>query len=299
MENNEQLRTRLRDLMDQQGVSLTAVAKAIGHSTATISQWLGGTYPGNVQRIDRAIESFLKRERERSDAPKHTIPFHMTSIAEKVFEIARIAHLDGEIMVIYGNAGIGKTMALKEYAEQNPDVILIRANLGFTARVLFLELSKELGTDTQGSIQDLFKNVVSKLRGSGRLIIVDEAEHLPYRALELLRTVYDEAGIGVLLAGMHKLIHNLRGKKGEYSQLYSRIGMAVPLDTLTPDDSREIVASMIPSANGLWKTFHQEAHGNARALSKLIFGTMRVARINKIESISADVVRQTARFLIA
>ena len=56
-------------------------------------------------------------------------------------------------------------------------------------------------------------DIIDKLKSSGRLIIVDEAEHLPYTSLELLRRIYDKAEVGILLVGMPRLMKNLKGDK--------------------------------------------------------------------------------------
>ena len=63
----------------------------------------------------------------------------------------------------------------------------------------------------------MVSGIVKKLKGSGRMIIIDEAEHLPYKALELLRRVHDKAGMGVLLVGLPRLIHKIMEGRGESS----------------------------------------------------------------------------------
>lgn len=291
------IKKELKDLMEDKGLSLSSVSRALGISTAALSQWLSNSYTGNIAKINDAVKGFLERQKERLSAPKRTLEFVMTTVAHKVFEVARICHLDAEIGVIYGDAGLGKTVAIKEYAKRNSDVILIEADLGCTAKVVFSELHKRLGMDGRGSIHDTFEDVVSKLKDSGRLIVIDEAEHLPYRALELLRRVYDKAGVGILLVGMPRLISNLRGKKGEYAQLYSRVGVAGKLESLKPEDTQAIVSSAITSGNGIWKTFHDAAYGNTRILSKLLLRSIRVSELNNM-LISPEIVRETAKMLI-
>lgn len=291
------LREDLKGLMEERGKSLSAVSRALGISTAALSQWQSGKYDGNVTKIDDAVRGFLRRQEERLNAPKKVIKFISTSVGEKVFEVARVCHLDSEIGVVYGDAGLGKTESVKEYARRNSDVIFIESDLGITAKILFSELHKKVGMDGRGGLHDLFEDVVARIKDSGRLIIIDEAEHLPYRALELLRRTYDKASVGILLVGMPRLISNLRGKKGEYAQLYSRVGIAGKLDNLKVEDTQEIVASILPSSNGIWKSFHEESFGNARRLCKLLLRSARVAEINKM-SVTPEVVRETAKMLI-
>jgi DNA transposition AAA+ family ATPase len=49
-------------------------------------------------------------------------------------------------------------------------------------------------------MHELSEACIAALRDSGRLLMVDEAENLPYRALETLRRIHDKSGIGMVLA---------------------------------------------------------------------------------------------------
>jgi len=293
---NYDLISNLKTIMETQDSSQNDLSRALGISAAALSQWMAGKYKGSVAKIEDAVKAFIEREREKTKTPKKSIPFVMTSISKKIFELARVCHLEGEIGVCYGEAGIGKTVTAKEYLSRNSDVIFIEADLGYTAKVLFIEIHKKLGLIGRGLIHEMFDQVVDKLKGSGRLIVIDEAEHLPYRALELLRRVYDKAGVGIVLLGMPRLIHNLRGKRGEYAQLYSRVGLAGKLDQLKMQDTELIVNAMNLDTK-LSSAYHTECHGNTRILSKLLARSIRLARINDCP-LNADVIKTAAEMLI-
>lgn len=288
---------QLRAFMEKESLSLRRCARAIGISTGALSEWMNDRYKCNTDSLDSHIRSFLERQRDLVQDRKENPLFVITSVTRKVFEVGRICHLDREIGVCYGSAGLGKTEAVREYARQNHDVIFIEVDLGHTAKALFSELHKRLGFDGFGTVHAMFTDVVGKLKDSEGMIIVDEAEHLPYKALELIRRVHDKAGIGIMLVGLPRLISNLRGKRGEYAQLYSRVGIAARLDGLRPSDTQMIVESTLPSANGLGKIFHAASNGNTRILSKLLARSTRVAELNGI-TLSATVIKETARMLI-
>lgn len=292
------LRSEVKGRMEEGSLTLASLHRATGKSIATFSQWLAGKYEGDNAKISEIVSGVLERERERLKAPKKVIKFTMISAAEKVLEVARICHLDQEIGVIYSEAGRGKTFAAMEYARKNSDTILIQCNPSITTKALLCELHRRVGYDGKGSLNLLFEDVVGRLKGSGRLIIIDEAEALPApRALEMIRRIHDFTSIGVVLIGLPRLISNLRGRKGELFQLYSRISLAAKLEGLREEDTQRIVASVLPSSDGIWKSFHEESYGNARRLSKLLQRSVRVAGINEMR-MTPEIIRASAGMLI-
>jgi len=301
MTNEENvLREELRAIMDRENISQTAIAKGVGLSVATVSQWLGHKYKGDTEKVRKAVTKFLRTFQERKERKAtnvRTPGFIRTSVAGHITEVAKICHLDGEIGVAVGDAGIGKTTAVKKFAQDEAGVILIEADLGYIARVLFQVISAELGLEGVGTIHTLFEQAESKLQATGRLIIIDEAEHLPFKALELLRRLHDKAGVGVLLVGMPRLLGNLRGKRGEFAQLYSRVGVKAMLNCLRPTDTESFVQAYLPAANGIWKVFHDRTKGNARLLEKLIRRSSRLADINHVP-IDAEVIDQALATLM-
>lgn len=294
--HDSRLEAELSLCMQERGFTQSAVARGLGISDSALSQWRAGRYKGDVKSLEQAIKSFLQLDSERIKNRKITLPFTMTSVADKVFEAARMCHLDGDIGVVVGTAGVGKTTAVKEYARRNSDVILIEADLGYTAKEVFREIHRKLGFDGGGSINQMKDDVINKLKDAGRLIIVDEAEHLPVRALDLLRRINDKAGTGILFCGLRRFMENLRLKRADFAYLYTRVGFKVIIDTLQGRDIERIIKGVIPSSNGLWKTYHEESQGNCRVLSKLVVRSMRISEVNNID-ISAEMVRKAAKML--
>ena len=290
----------LTELMERKGYNQSHVARAIGKSPATISTYLKGIYAGDVKKLDEDIQNFIERESERDRSVRIDARYIPTLTSRKGLDVIRMAHIDSEINVIYGDAGLGKTMILREYLAQHKDAVLIEADPGYTARVVLEELCSRLGLSKRGNMHELSEACIEALRDSGRLLMVDEAENLPYRALETLRRIHDKAGIGIILAGMPRLIINLKGKRGEYKQLYSRVGLALNLgDALPVEDITAIACSMLPDAEekDVSDALFRASHGNARRLFKLVRGVSRHSTISG-QAVSAGAVRKFAEMLI-
>jgi len=293
----DDLRSEFKAWRKEKGLGLEAASRALGISAPALSQWESGSYKGNITKIDKSVKHLLELDRERLISPKKDVRVLDIVTKRRTEETFRIAHVEGIIVTATGDTGLGKTSGAKDYERKHPDVILLEADPGWTAKAVFSELHKRLGLDGIGIIHDMFDDVVLKLRDSGRLIIVDEAEHLPYRALELLRRLHDKAGIGLALVGMPRLMANLRGRRGEYLQLYSRIGLACKLEPLTLEDANLIVSSILPNNNGIGSVFHKESQGNTRLLSRLIYRSKRVAEMND-SKVTPEIIRKTAEMLL-
>ena len=289
------IRNDLKTLMEAKGLSVNFVATAIGVAKSTVSMWINGTYKGDNSRITDRINNFIQREKERNN---DEIPFVDISINRYISEIGRLCHTKGKIGVCAGRAGLGKTVAVKEYTKNFLDAILIESDSGYTAKSLLLEIHKRLGLSGKGCAYDLMNEVVNKLNNSGRLLIVDEAENLPYRALEITRRIHDKTGIGVLLVGRNILFENLRGYNNQYDQLYSRVKYHKLLDRLLIQDVTKILnaAGLDPD---LAETFLFYSDGNTRKLEHLITHSISIAKFNGIEKVDSTVIKQTSKMLMA
>lgn len=59
---------------------------------------------------------------------KYNAEFVPTLAAKRGMEVMQFAHIEGEINVIYGSAGLGKTHMLKEYERTHSSAILIEVD---------------------------------------------------------------------------------------------------------------------------------------------------------------------------
>ena len=64
------IRQDLQDYISDNGLSQSAVARAVGVTSPVVNQYLHGKYPGNVQEIERKIAAYLQKQRERESTGK-------------------------------------------------------------------------------------------------------------------------------------------------------------------------------------------------------------------------------------
>ena len=299
---NEALQQKLAEFKAKSGMNQTMLARGIGVSPASISMYLNNNYAekgGKYETIEPKIEAFLEVQESKAQREELVLGFVSTKTTRRISEVMRDAHEAGDTVVIYGQAGLGKTQAVKNYCEKNPAAILIEANPSFTALVLMRKLAAAAKVSTVGSLNDLFESVSDRLRDSGRLIVVDEAENLPLRALEIIRRLHDDTGCGLVLSGMPRLVANLRGKHGELVQLYSRVSVALNLGDSMPDDElEEIARAAMPEADDATiAELVKQSNGNTRRMSKLMCGAVRTANKNGIK-MQSGIVKKYSSLII-
>ncbi|KAA5957782.1 MULTISPECIES: AAA family ATPase [unclassified Pantoea] len=292
--------------MEGSGYTQKQVAAKSNLSTATVSQYLSGTYKGNISTIEAKLRDFLFREAKRLHGDVEFVP---TTLAKTVLEIIDITHSDCDIGVIYGAAGIGKSMALREYALRDSAAILIEADPGYTAKVLLQELCIKLRVKkTSGTIHELSERCIEALQGTGWIVMIDEAELLPYRALEVMRRIQDCAHCGLLLAGMPRLLLNLMGSRGEYEQLYSRVSLALDLDDMKQlseeSDFNDILTNILKGGlpdyvltDEVLAAFRKESGGNYRRMYKLARSVIRASKTRNLP-VSPLVIEKYGKMLI-
>lgn len=299
---NQELHAAFIAHMKKTGLSQSQLARAVTVSPASINMYVRGTYAehgGKLETIERKIAAYLEREAAKAERSDLIVGFVPTRTAMRIHEAMHDAHADGEITVIYGQAGLGKTVSVKEYCRNNEGAVLIEANPTFQMTVMLRKLAEAVRVSSQGTTHEVYEALCNRLQDSGRVIVVDEAENLPLRALEMLRRLHDETGVGLVLAGMPRLMFNLRGKRGELVQLYSRVSLALNLGDTLPEDELELIARhALPDADDdTVAMLVKESGGNTRRLQKLMRGTVRTAEKNDI-AISPGIVKKYSKVII-
>lgn len=287
----------LRQFMDTHSMGQKQVANAFGVSVATISQYLAGKYNGVVDVLDRKVEELLERQKAKVIESRYNAQFVPTLAAKRGLEVIKFAHVEVDINVIYGAAGLGKTQMLKEYARKNSSAVLIEVDPSYSPKVLLRKIAEAIGANARGVNNELLENIINKLKGSERVLLIDEAELLSTRSLEFLRRIHDLAGIGVVLAGMPRLLVNLKGKNNDLAQLFSRVGFACDLGNALTEDDLRLIAKSALGTDEFNTDFIKASKGNARRLSKLIRGVVRSSQINDI-AINKELIEQYAKMLI-
>lgn len=244
----EAIAAKLRAYVDSKE-SQNAAAKSLrGVSAATVSQMLNGKWELIADDMWRTVANQIGYDPRRWTVIKTEGYIRMTQVLTD-------AQQHSLAMAVVGDAGCGKSQAIKIYAEQNRGVIALSCSEYWNRKVFLSELLQSLGTEPGGTtVADMVHEVIRQLkRREGILIVLDEADKLSDQVLHFFITIYNklEDTVGIVLCATQHLKRRIeRGvannRKG-YKEIYSRIGRKfIPMPVVNRGDIKSVCA-----ANGL------------------------------------------------
>ncbi|HHE3594971.1 AAA family ATPase [Pasteurella multocida] len=267
----ENLIDKIKTYLSETGVSQRQLAKETGVNAGALSAYINGKYAGSNDELESKLVAFFERKevqaREFVEAPS----FIETATAKQIFKTLEFAQIANCLATVYGASGVGKTKAIQHFSNQRANCWLVTAS---PARSTLSEILYEIALAT--GIGDaprrkgkLSRAILHKIKGTEGLLIVDEADHLPYEALEELRILQEEANIGLVLVGNDKVYTRMKGgisPSHEYARLWSRVAKntsiqkAKKADTLavakawgleSDDEALNVMASITETGGGL------------------------------------------------
>ena len=228
------------------------VARELDVSPSALSGFLSGTYKAPHTIITK-IEELADISVQKKVTPKEP-EYTETNISKNVINAIKYSHLQGKISVIYGDAGIGKTMAFRNYLENNALAVGITISPTYSSITGVNEkLADQLGVRERVARKQT-SEIVNKLKGSGRVVVIDEAQHLTVRALNHLRCIADESGVGICFIGNDEVYSKLKGTgRADFAQLFSRIGMRrqVLTSNITKQDVQSVFGGYVTDEEAL------------------------------------------------
>ena len=249
-------RAACREEIEGAGISMSKAAREMGRgvSQGTLSQWLSGSYAGDVAAVTRRVQRWIGTRREGAERDMQDAGldrFVRLGVTEEIELALAHAQAAADIACIHGRSGAGKTTALRHYCDSRSAAIFlamsvaVRSPAGMLARV-----SAAVGAGT-GHTSALAAEtaIIERLEGRRALLVVDEAHHLPPALLDELRCIRDIAGVGLALAGDDSLWMMLAGSR-RCDQIVGRIGVRVALGRAPDADVLELVTSILGGPPG-------------------------------------------------
>lgn len=221
-----EMREKLREYMSLSGKTQAAIAKELDYSVTAVSQFLNDKYAGDNTEFAARVSQLLNMGAVRkalAKAPDFCIDLSNTrSMIDKI----SIAHATNDILLLYGPAGCGKSTACRFYADNHKGTVLIEADATTNSpRAILSLIAEEVGENSRGTTTVIMRTLVKFFKGSSKLLIIDEAQHLTEKTFDAIRALNDKSGIGIVYSGNPSILKNMFGcRREQLDQVYSRIG---------------------------------------------------------------------------
>lgn len=236
---NETLRQRLIELRtgNPAEYSNNKMAKRLGCNSSYVSLYVNGkAFPGDLNEFEKGLEDFFRNEARRKASGVATIS---SGEAQQIRDALEYIRKTNDIGAVVAHSGEGKTRGVELYHADNPTSILYRvrswAQDKASVEGALFEAVGRAGWDGQ-SKRAVF--LCDKLRGSDRLLIVDDAHKLTKPALQWLFDFWEETLIPIALVGTHALEEKLSSD----AQRFSRSGLWYEV---APENERALIEHIV------------------------------------------------------
>jgi len=240
------VRDRLNAMIDGVTVTPALVADESGINASRLSQWRMGKYKGDnlktAQAVERWIDTYESRQETQAELP--TGPqFVLTPTAHKILNCIQYAHHAGDIVLIYGGAGVGKTETIRQYVSEHSGVCLVTFTPAHnTMRAALSGIASCVGVQVRREMNTTFDAICHALQKRKGLLIIDEAQHVNANTLDMIRAIHDRTACGIVYSGNELVYTNLTGgdRAAYLDRLSSRVGMRLPIKRVTAEDARSL-----------------------------------------------------------
>lgn len=234
------------------GMTQAGIGREAEIASATLSQYLAGKYPGDLNTIAAKLHKWLE-SRRKARAAQTRLPvapvYQPLSGSKQIMSRLQYARTSGRMVSICGAPGVSKSATARQFRHETPRVWMATMDPSTrgvnTALVEILDAMGE--TDARGTPQALSRRVLQKASDASCLIIVDEAQHMSDLAVEQLRAINDKARsqgakVGIALLGNQlayaRMAHD--GSRPAFAQVSSRMSQRMWIVEPEPADVEQL-----------------------------------------------------------
>ncbi len=250
MTTNEKqsIKAKLAEFCEIKGGQNKAGNALHGVSAATVSQVLNDKWELIADEMWRTIASQVGYD------PRAWVVVE-TRGYKRMTELLQDAQDNSLVFAVTGDAGCGKSEAIKCYAAGNRNVYNLSCSEYWNRKHFMMELLQCMGLDSTGStVPEMMGDIILALKKKQNpLVILDEADKLSDQVLYFFISLYNklEDHVGIILCATDflekRVKKGVRTNRKGYKEIYSRVGRKfIPIQIV---NSQDIAAVCI--ANGV------------------------------------------------
>lgn len=252
-EVKQQIATRLKAYMTKNGLGLKRMANLItGVSPATLSMIASMKWEDGEHQISNQMWNMVGTFLKVGDT---WVVVNSMQNYKRITRVAKDCQAMSVARAISAGAGLGKSTALRAYAEDGENVFYIECKEHWNRKVFLNKIRQAMAMPTGNeSVSEIAEQITSYINKINKpLIIFDEADKLRDTVVNFFVSLYNDThkSCGYLLTGsihFKKAVDKCVAKnKLGYAEFYSRLGREfIELRDITPEDVRTIA-----EANGI------------------------------------------------
>lgn len=225
-----------KEISEETNVSRPAISGLANHGDTL--------HAAKLDRLEgwvRAHAPHLLKDLDEEETAPQQLSMLKPASAENIYQTQDMQKLIGWLNTLYqhraigalvGPAGSGKTTILHQYCKVNPAARYMKCWALMHMGDLLDMIADAVGLTVKGTMFRRQQQLISALRGSDTMLLMDEAEFLKswnIKKLEVLREIWDAIGIPIVLCGTDGLKDVLTRGTGRdnCAQLYRRCWQGV------------------------------------------------------------------------
>ncbi len=277
-EQKQQICDQLRAYVEQKGSGNKAANSLNGVSSATISKVLTGKWETIADEMWRSIAS------QTGSAETKGWQVVKTRAYEAMTFALENAQRDSLVMAVIGEAGSGKTEAIKNYTAEGRNVYHLVCSEYWNRRTFMAKVLQSMGVTYSGNtVADMMETIVDTLKRKEQpLIVLDEADKLSDQVLYFFISLYNqlEDHCGIIMTATKylrvRIEKGLRLNRKGYAEIFSRIGRKfVELPLLNSEDVAAVcVANGVSEAKAINGRV-DEAEGDLRRVKRSVWAKVK------------------------
>lgn len=236
---NKALQQKVEAFIEESGFSQSKAAKVMGVNEGFLSLFRNDNpYKGNITDQESKLTEFFKLNEEKQEQTAKAQPYTQSvaylplSISEDICNFIKYCHVTKGIMLVHGDAGIGKSKATVKYQMENrTSTVYIEVSPSTSSlRETLRQFARALRIPDTLRTSDLSTAIKAKLKSGNKVVIIDEAQHLKFATLEEITRWGDpdrmtsKSEVSIVLMGNSKISYRMEGKQEDiYRQQSSRI----------------------------------------------------------------------------
>lgn len=233
------IKTRLAEFCDNKGGQNKAANALRGVSKSTVSNVMTDKWELINDDMWRNIAAQVGYD------PRAWQVVETTRGYKRMTELLRDSQDNALVFAVTGDAGCGKSEAIKCYAAENRNVYNLSCSEYWNRKHFMSELLQCMGLDSTGStVSEMMCDIIQALKKKeSPLVVLDEADKLSDQVLYFFISLYNklEDHVGIILCATDYLEKRIKkgvrtNRKG-YKEIYSRVGRKfIPIQIANSED---------------------------------------------------------------